>query len=31
VRIDGADRTLTTVEILENDGDRSLMTLREHP
>jgi hypothetical protein len=31
VRIDGADRTLTTVEILEKDGDRSLMTLREHP
>jgi hypothetical protein len=30
VRIDGADATLTTVEILETDGDRSLMTLREH-
>jgi len=31
VRIDGANGTLTTVEILETDGDRSLMTLREHP
>ena len=31
VRIEGADSTLTTVEILETDGDRSLMTLREHP
>ena len=31
VRIDGAHSTLTTVEILESDGDRSLMTLREHP
>ena len=31
VRIDGANSTLTTVEILETDGDRSLMTLREHP
>jgi hypothetical protein len=30
VRIDGANSTLTTVEILETDGDRSLMTLREH-
>jgi hypothetical protein len=31
VRIEGAGSTLTTVEILETDGDRSLMTLREHP
>jgi hypothetical protein len=31
VRIDGAYSTLTTVEIFEGDGDRSLMTLREHP
>jgi hypothetical protein len=31
VRIDGAHSTLTTVQILETDGDRSLMTLREHP
>jgi hypothetical protein len=31
VRIDGANSTLTTVEIMETDGDRSLMTLREHP
>jgi hypothetical protein len=31
VRIDGSQSTLTTVEILETDGDRSLMTLREHP
>jgi hypothetical protein len=31
VRIDGANSTLITVEILETDGDRSLMTLREHP
>jgi hypothetical protein len=28
VRIDGANSTLITVEILETDGDRSLMTLR---
>jgi hypothetical protein len=31
VRIDGVNSTLTTVEILETDGDHSLMTLREHP
>jgi hypothetical protein len=31
VRIEGSHSTLTTVEILETDGDRSLMTLREHP
>jgi hypothetical protein len=31
VRIDGTNSTLITVEILETDGDRSLMTLREHP
>ncbi len=31
VRIDGANSTLTAVEIVETDGDRSLMTLREHP
>jgi hypothetical protein len=31
VRIDGDGSALTTVEILETDGDRSLMTLREHP
>jgi Outer membrane lipoprotein carrier protein LolA-like len=30
VRIDGANSTLTGVEIVEADGDRSLMTLREH-
>jgi hypothetical protein len=30
VRIDGARDTLLTVEILERDGDRSLMTLRSH-
>jgi hypothetical protein len=30
VRIDGARDTLLTVEILESDGDRSLMTLRNH-
>jgi hypothetical protein len=30
VRIDGARDTLLTVEILEADGDRSLMTLRNH-
>jgi hypothetical protein len=31
VRIEGTHNTLTTVEIVESDGDRSLMTLREHP
>jgi hypothetical protein len=31
VTIDGAGDTLTTVEIIETDGDRSLMTLRKHP
>jgi hypothetical protein len=31
VTIDGAGDTLTTVEIVETDGDRSLMTLRKHP
>lgn len=31
VIIDGMNDTLTTVEIIETDGDRSLMTLREHP
>ena len=31
VTIDGASDTLTTVEIIETDGDRSLMTLRHHP
>ena len=30
VTIDGASDTLTTVEIIETDGDRSLMTLRNH-
>ena len=30
VRIDGAGDSLTTVEILQTDGDRSLMTLRDH-
>lgn len=30
VTIDGANDTLTTVEIIETDGDRSLMTLRNH-
>ncbi len=30
VRIDGMGDTLTRVEILETDGDRSLMTLRDH-
>lgn len=30
VRIDGARDTLLSVEILERDGDRSLMTLRDH-
>jgi hypothetical protein len=30
VRIDGMRDTLLTVEILETDGDRSLMTLRNH-
>ena len=31
VTIDGTSDTLTTVEIIETDGDRSLMTLRHHP
>jgi outer membrane lipoprotein carrier protein LolA len=31
VTIDGTNDTLTTVEIIETDGDRSLMTLRNHP
>ena len=31
VTIDGTNDTLTTVEIVETDGDRSLMTLRNHP
>jgi hypothetical protein len=31
VRIEGTGDTLTRVEILETDGDRSLMTLRDHP
>lgn len=31
VRIDGSQDKLLTVEIRETDGDRSLMTLREHP
>jgi hypothetical protein len=31
VRIDGVRDALLKVEILETDGDRSLMTLREHP
>jgi len=31
VRIDGSRATLFSVEILEADGDRSLMTLRERP
>jgi hypothetical protein len=30
VTIDGTSDTLTTVEIVESDGDRSLMTLRNH-
>jgi hypothetical protein len=30
VTIDGTSDTLTTVEIIETDGDRSLMTLRNH-
>lgn len=30
VRIDGSQDKLLTVEIRETDGDRSLMTLREH-
>jgi hypothetical protein len=30
VRIDGSRDTLFTVEIRETDGDRSLMTLRDH-
>jgi hypothetical protein len=31
VRIEGVRDTLLRVEILETDGDRSLMTLRDHP
>jgi hypothetical protein len=31
VRIEGSLDNLSTVEILEVDGDRSLMTLRDHP
>jgi Outer membrane lipoprotein carrier protein LolA-like len=31
VRIEGAQDRLLRVEILERDGDRSLMTLRDHP
>jgi hypothetical protein len=31
VTIEGAGAMLTTVEIVETDGDRSLMTLRTHP
>jgi hypothetical protein len=31
VRIDGSRDVLSKVEILEANGDRSLMTLREHP
>jgi len=31
VRIEGVRDNLITVEILETDGDRSLMTLRDHP
>jgi hypothetical protein len=31
VRIEGTGDTLTRVEIFETDGDRSLMTLRDHP
>ena len=31
VRIDGSRDALLKVEILEADGDRSLMTLRDHP
>jgi outer membrane lipoprotein-sorting protein len=31
VRIEGGGNALTRVEILETDGDRSLMTLRDHP
>lgn len=31
VRIDGSQDNLLTVEIREADGDRSLMTLRDHP
>lgn len=30
VRIEGAGDTLSRVEIVETDGDRSLMTLRDH-
>jgi hypothetical protein len=31
VRIEGVRDNLVTVEILQADGDRSLMTLRDHP
>jgi hypothetical protein len=31
VRIEGVRDSLNTVEILQTDGDRSLMTLRDHP
>ena len=31
VRIEGVRDNLITVEILQTDGDRSLMTLRDHP
>jgi hypothetical protein len=31
VRIEGVRDNLVTVEILQTDGDRSLMTLRDHP
>jgi hypothetical protein len=31
VRIEGGRDTLNTVEIFQTDGDRSLMTLRDHP
>ena len=30
VRIEGVRDNLITVEILQTDGDRSLMTLRDH-
>jgi len=31
VRIEGVQNNLVTVEIVQVDGDRSLMTLRDHP
>jgi hypothetical protein len=31
VTIEGTNDMLTTLEIVETDGDRSLMTLRTHP